>query len=169
MSAVILSTYGATTLHLPAPIVGLAICAAVVIQNRTAMFTAFFAALLASDLILGLHALMPVVYGSLALILLLGLRLRERLSIQATVSASVISSMAYYLTTNLGVWIMGGCELFEPRQIPFTFAGLVDTYAAALPMLPARICVDLAASMSVFLFAARSADSNLKLSEATER
>lgn len=86
------------------------------------------AALFATDLVLGFHDQMPVVYGSFALIVCLGLWLQRRRSAATIAGAAIVSALLFFLTTNFGVWALDG-------MYPHTEAGLIACYTAALPFL----------------------------------
>jgi hypothetical protein len=74
------------------------------------------------------HALAPVVYGSLALNVLLGLALRARRRALPVAAASAAGSLAFYAITNFAVWLLLG-------TYPLTAEGLARCYAAGLPFL----------------------------------
>lgn len=82
--------------------------------------------LLSGDLSLGLHRLIPVVYGSFALIICLGFWLRQRRKAVPIAGAAVASSVLFFVLTNFGVWALGS-------WYPKTWDGLVACYVAAIP------------------------------------
>lgn len=84
------------------------------------------AAMFFSDLVLGLHRLIPVVYGSFALIVCLGYWLRTRRKLGPIAVATLGSSVLFFVLTNFGVWALGS-------WYPKTWAGLVACYVAAVP------------------------------------
>src|SRR5438128_8384087 len=75
-------------------------------QKRWA-FILPIAALLLSDLALGLYRLMPVVYGSFALIVCLGFCLRRHRKAVPIAGAALTSSVLFFVLTNFGVWALG--------------------------------------------------------------
>ncbi len=81
---------------------------------------------LSGDLSLGLHRLIPVVYGSFALIVCLGFWLRPRRKVVPIAGAALASSLLFFGLTNFGVWALGS-------WYPKTWAGLVACYVAAIP------------------------------------
>ena len=82
------------------------------------------AVLFLSDLVLGLHVLVPVVYGSFALSALLGRWLRSRRTIVFTAAATLAGSVQFFVVTNFASW-----WVFYPH----TAEGLVECYIAAVP------------------------------------
>ena len=82
--------------------------------------------LLSGDLSLGLHRLIPVVYGSFALIVCLGFWLRRRRKAVPIAAATLASSATFFVLTNFGVWAFGS-------WYPKTWDGLVACYVAAIP------------------------------------
>jgi hypothetical protein len=82
--------------------------------------------LLSGNLSLGLHRLIPVVYGSFALIVCLGFWLRTRRTVGRIAVAALASSVLFFVLTNFGVWALGS-------WYPKTWEGLVACYAAAIP------------------------------------
>ncbi len=84
--------------------------------------------LFASDMVLGLYSpfLMAFVYGSFALIAVVGLWLRKHMKVHNVVLASLASSVLFFVVSNLGVWAEG-------LWYPMTWTGLASCYAMAIP------------------------------------
>lgn len=92
-----------------------------------AMFLSDFAiGLLRGDPSFGMHALIPVVYGSFALIVCLGLWLRGRRKAVPIAVAALASSVLFFVLTNFGVWALGS-------WYAKSWDGLVACYVAAIP------------------------------------
>lgn len=100
-------------------------------------------ALALSDAVLGFYgAGMLWVYGSYALIAVLGglvLRRRSPVTVAATALAS---SVLFYAVTNFGEW--------TGPLYPHTVAGLIASYAAAVPFFRNTVLSDLAYSLALF-------------------
>jgi len=118
-----------------APIGAMALFGGACFANRRAAFLVPLAAMLLSDLAigllsgnlyLGLHRLIPVVYGSFALTVCLGFWLRTRRTAVPIAGATLTSSVLFFVLTNFGVWALGS---FYPK----TWDGLVACYVAAIP------------------------------------
>lgn len=109
-----------------APITAIALFAGACFAEKRWAFGVPLAAMLLGDLVLGFHILMPVVYGSFALSVCLGLWLRRRRRALPIVGATLTASFVFFVITNFGVWAMLG-------SYPQTWEGLLACYVAALP------------------------------------
>jgi hypothetical protein len=152
MSAFVLIACFARTLpHLTSmPIVALALFTGASLPDKRSAFLVFFGGLFMSDLALGLHGMIPVVYGGLAAVLLIGFALRKNLRARPIAVATVSAALIYFFLTNFAVWLLGGCDWTRGREYPMTLAGLAATFSAALPGLPEQILADLLASALFF-------------------
>jgi hypothetical protein len=108
------------------PIAAMALFGGAYLTDRRLAWLIPLAAMLLSDLVLGLHPLLPVVYGAFALTVLLGRWLRGRLTPPRVAAATVASSVLFFVVTNFAVWAWGGLY-------PKTPAGLAAAYVAAIP------------------------------------
>jgi hypothetical protein len=90
-----------------------------------------------SDLVIGMHSLWWVTWGSCALAVLLGTLLRERGGVGAVAGVTVLGSLLFFATTNLAVWVQG---MLYPRTVD----GLVACFVAAIPFLRNSLLGDLA-------------------------
>ena len=92
--------------------------------------------MLLSDLVLGFHSGMPFVYGSVALIVVIGwLALKHRSPVRIG-AAALVSSVLFFGVTNFGTWALSG-------MYPLTFAGLTACYVAAIPFFQNTLAGDL--------------------------
>ena len=102
------------------------------------------AALFLSDIVIGFHSLMPVVYGTFAAIVGFGLLLRDRRDSPLAVGAGAISSATlFYIVTNFAVWVTSG-------TYPHTLGGLAACYIAAIPFYGTMVAGDLLYSALLF-------------------
>lgn len=109
------------------PVGALALFAGATLRSRIAALAVPLTAMLISDAAIGFHSGMPVVYGSIALSVCIGMILeRRRRSPLAVASAAVASSTLFFLTTNFAVWAAG--HLYAK-----TVSGLLACYIAAIP------------------------------------
>lgn len=87
----------------------------------------------------------PFVYGSLAINVWIGRRLRSTESPWRIGVASLVGSIQFFLITNFGVWIWGA-----GYNCPQTTAGLVHCYLMGLPLLGRTIAGDLSYAAVLF-------------------
>ncbi len=92
--------------------------------------------LLLSDLLLGFHNYMLAVYFSFILTVFLGFIVKKKISILTVFSASLVSSILFFLITNFAVWY------FSPYYTG-NLTGLMTCYTMGLPFLNNGILGDL--------------------------
>jgi hypothetical protein len=83
--------------------------------------------LLMKDVSMGLHAMIPVIYGTYAFIVWLGTKLRESPRAWAIAGAALAGEVVFFAITNFANWIV------QTDTYPHTVAGLLACYVAALP------------------------------------
>ncbi len=125
--------------HAPnfAPIGAMALFGGSYLNKKTALVLPL-AAMVLSDFFIGFDSITSrlTVYGSFALIVLIGFWLRNRKSIGNIVLASITASVLFFIITNLAIWLAGSLY-------PKTFAGLVACYSAAIPFFRNTMAGDL--------------------------
>lgn len=131
------------------PIGAIALFAGTYISNRKHAFLLPVLTLFASDILLqvvtgdGFYRDMIFVYGSFALITAMGFWLRGREQRQTIMVASLVSSIAFFLITNFGTWLMW--DIY-----PKTGAGLMACYIAGIPFFKGTIMGDLFYNLVLF-------------------
>jgi hypothetical protein len=118
------------------PIAAIALFSGAHLGRRGLSVVAPLGALLLSDVFLGFHSSMPVVYGSVALVAALGWLLSSHRSVGRIALTAVAGSVTFYLLTNFGVWLFSD-------MYPKTMAGLAACYAAAIPFFQNSLAGDL--------------------------
>ncbi len=118
------------------PIGAIALFSGAHFRDRGYSFVLPLAAMFLSDLVIGLHPLIPVVYGSFALIVTIGFWLRSRKHVLTISGAAFASSLLFFLGTNFSVWALGSLY-------PKTVAGLLAAYVAAIPFFQNTVAGDL--------------------------
>jgi hypothetical protein len=108
------------------PVGAIALFSGAVVRNRVTAFLFPLAALFAGDLFLGFHVLMPVVYASFLLNIVIGLGLRESRAAARLGGAVLLGAIQFFLISNLGVW-------WFLNSYPRTAPGLLACYEAAVP------------------------------------
>lgn len=109
------------------PVLALALFAGAQITDRRAAMLVPLFAMLAADLVLGLHATIPFVYGAIALTVILGMWLKKRLSVVWTAATTIAASMMFFIISNFGAW------LALPGLYARSAEGLLAAYIAAIP------------------------------------
>jgi hypothetical protein len=134
------------------PIGAMALFGGACFADKRAAFLVPLCAMLVSDLAIGLasgdisrgvHALMPVVYGSFALIVCIGFMLRGRRRVVPISAATLSASVLFFVLTNFGVWAIGS-------WYPKTWDGLMACYVAAIPFFQNTILGDAFYSIALF-------------------
>jgi hypothetical protein len=118
------------------PIAAMALFGGANFRKKHLAFIIPLAAMLISDLILGLHQWMVAVYVSFALVVGIGMLLKDRLKIGSILLATVGSSILFFIITNFAIWI--GSPFYTQN-----LAGLMTCYVAGLPFLNNGILGDL--------------------------
>jgi hypothetical protein len=118
------------------PVTAMALFAGAHLVDRRLAYGLPLLALLLSDLVLGLHPQMVVVYACFALVTWLGSRLPARRGAGTLAAASLTGSTLFFLITNLAVWAFDALY-------PLTLDGLLACYAAAIPFFRNSLLGDL--------------------------
>jgi len=100
-------------------------------------------ALLVSDVFLGFHSTMIWVYGSFFMGVLMGKRLKNRVSALPVAGAAILFSVQFFLITNFGVWASSG-------MYPKTMMGLAQSYVMGIPFFRNSLAGDLFYSAVLF-------------------
>lgn len=114
------------------PVEAIALFGGASFANRRLAIVAPLVAMLLADLVIGLHPLIPVVYGCIAVTALAGRGLARRAGIGRLALFGAASATFFFIVTNFAVWLTSG-------MYPLTGAGLVACYVAGLPFYPATL------------------------------
>ncbi len=133
MLALILILFAAFSRLIPhapnfTPVISIALFAGAYLKKRYA-FIVPVAALLLSDAVIGFYSLgsMAFVYGTMVLIVAIGLLLERKISAGRLLGLSVAGASLFFITTNFAVWLIPG------SIYPKTLAGLAECYVMAIP------------------------------------
>jgi len=118
------------------PIAAMALFAGAQLTDKKLAFVIPFAALLLSDLVLGMHSTMIFVYLAFAGTVLAGIFIAKRQNIFTIFLAALGTSLMFFLVTNAGVWIMYD-------TYPAGLTGLIETYGAGIPFYQNTLIGDL--------------------------
>ena len=138
MTFVLIGAIARVLPHAPnfAPIGAIALFGGAHMSKKQAL-TLPIVAMILSDYFIGFDSLEMrlSVYGSFLLIVGLGMLLKKHLNYKTLATATLASSMIFFLITNLSVWAFGS-------MYPKTFAGLVDAFVMAIPFFRNTILGD---------------------------
>ena len=109
------------------PIGAMAIFSGAMFRDRRMAFLLPLVALFAGDLFVGLHRLIPVVYASVLVSVLIGTLLGNRRGVLRIGGAVFLGALQFFLITNFAVWQLSG-------TYPHTPTGLAACYIAGLPL-----------------------------------
>jgi hypothetical protein len=137
--AVILILFAAFSRLIPhpanfTPIAAIALFSGVYLDKKFFLIVPV-AAMLIGDIFLGFHPMMIWVYGSFAVIALIGLWLKSHKSVGYIFGTTVVSSIIFFIITNFGVWAAGFYE--------YSLRGLAECYTMAIPFFRNSIAGDL--------------------------
>lgn len=118
------------------PVAAVALFGGVYISRKFMAFVIPMAAMLISDLFIGFHPYVLAVYGSFAVTVLLGIVIRRNAGFFSILGASLLSSVLFYLITNLAMWV--GNPNFTQD-----FQGLIQCYTVAIPFFYNGVLGDL--------------------------
>ncbi len=125
------------------PITAIALFGGAQFATKRSAFLVPLAAMFLSDLILGFHGLMPVIYACFALFVCFGFWLRKHRSAGNIFLVTLLASVLFFLISNFGVW---GFSSMYPK----TTLGLASCFLLAIPYFPNTVLGDLAYSVVLF-------------------
>jgi hypothetical protein len=108
------------------PIGALALFAGAQFDDKRWVFIVPLAAMFLSDLVIGLHSGMAVIYAAFAMIVCMGFLLKEKKTALRVATASLAAATFFFVVSNFAVWA-------ARRLYPLTFQGLIICYIAAIP------------------------------------
>lgn len=118
------------------PIAATALFSAAFFRDKRMAFVIPVIAMLITDLFLGLHNGMWVIYLTLLLITYIGFSLRKNVRVLPVIGISLLSSVIFFIITNFAVWVFG-------TMYPHTWLGLSACYAAGIPFFGNTVAGDL--------------------------
>lgn len=130
------------------PMGALALFGGCYIMNKRLAFIIPLSVMLFSDVMMqvfygnGFHPFMLWVYGSIAIITMLGFFLRGREQRQTIMVGSLVGSIIFFLITNFGQWASG--------YYGYESGSLVKCYVAAIPFFKGTIMGDLFYNLLLF-------------------
>ena len=110
------------------PILGMAVFSGAIISKRLIAYLIPLAAMFLSDLYLGLHSSIPIIYFSLAVCVLFGTFIKARVTILNSFLSISLGVLVFFLITNFMVWY--GSGMYE-----YSISGLMTCYFMGLPFV----------------------------------
>ena len=132
------------------PIAAMALFGGAFLPNRRLAYALPLAAMLLSDVVLGMTlygkamlASQPIVYACLLVTVAMGSLIQDRRSVLNVGSMALASSFMFYGATNLAVWATGSLY-------PRTLTGVVMCFTAAIPFFRNSLLGDMAFAAAFF-------------------
>ncbi|MGE5479809.1 MAG: DUF6580 family putative transport protein [Chloroflexota bacterium] len=124
-------------------ILGAAIFSGAIMKDKYLAALLPVAAMIVSDLFLGLHESLFAVYASVIACSLIGRRFASNRAAVNVFGVSLASAVLFFVVTNLSVWALSG-------MYPMNFGGLVSSYIMAVPFFGNLVAGTLLSSFALF-------------------
>lgn len=108
------------------PLMSIALFAGALFNNKKLAYLIPFAAMFISDVFLGFHSMMPAVYVSFALMVFMGMKIKNNKSFLNITVSSLSGAVIFFVLTNFAAWL--SYDMYAKD-----FSGLLLSYEAALP------------------------------------
>ena len=126
------------------PIAAMALFCAGNCTNKYSAFIIPLVAMLLSDLLIGFHNTLIPVYVSFIFTVMIGfVVLRNKVKLSSLFTASIMSSVLFFIITNFGVWFQGS---LYPKNI----AGITECFMLAIPFFKNTLLGDMFFSAILF-------------------
>ncbi len=116
-----------------------------VFTNKKLAFVVPMIAMFATDALIGFHASMIPVYLCFAIAVAIGAKMIKEINLLSVPTASILSSILFFLVTNLPFWYA------DISLYPITWQGTMESYTAAIPFFANQLAGDLFYSASFFI------------------
>jgi hypothetical protein len=110
-----------------APIGALALFGGAYFASKRAALAVPLLSLIAGDIFIGFHRLIPYVYASFLASVAIGFLLRQKKSAPRIGAATLAGAIQFFLVTNFAVWVT------STGSYPKNLAGLTECYLAGVP------------------------------------
>ena len=108
------------------PILGMAVFAGAIFDKKIYSFLIPLLAMILSDLFLGFHSSIIIVYVAICLNVLIGINLIKNFSYTKIIISLILGSLVFFIITNFAVWYLS-------EMYPHNLEGLIACYTLALP------------------------------------
>ena len=110
------------------PILGMAVFAGTVFDRKIFSFLIPLLAMILSDLFLGFHSGIVIIYFAICLNVVIGIYFINKISYFKIFVSLVSGSLVFFIITNFAVWVSSG-------MYTYSLEGLLTCYTMALPFL----------------------------------
>ena len=125
------------------PILGMAVFAGAIFDKKVYSFLILLLAMTLSDLFLGFHGSMFIIYFAICLNVVIGIYLIHKISYFKIFTSLSAGSLVFFIITNFAVWLSSG-------MYPYSLEGLLACYTMALPFLQNTIISTVLYGVGVF-------------------
>ncbi len=125
------------------PVIAVSILAVTWFKRPVFQFGFPLLIMLLTDMVIGFHLLMPVVYLAIMCAGLTGFILKKQSSFSTILGSGLVSSIIFFVMTNFGVWVLSS-------MYPKTVLGLMSCYVAAIPFFHNTVIATVGILVGVF-------------------
>ena len=108
------------------PLLGMAVFSGVIFDRKIFALVIPLVAMLLSDLVIGFHSSMPIIYFAIMLNVAVGFLLVSKFSYLKSILALVSGAVIFFIVTNFAVWLGSS---YYPQDL----SGLIACYIMGLP------------------------------------
>jgi hypothetical protein len=125
------------------PLLGMAVFSGVIFDRKILAFVVPLVAMLLSDLVIGFHSSMPIIYFAIMLNVGVGFLLVSKFSYLKSILALVSGALIFFIVTNFAVWLGSGMYSQDLN-------GLISCYIMALPFFQNTLLSSLVYGLGAF-------------------
>ena len=125
------------------PLLGMAVFSGVIFDRKILAFVVPLVAMLLSDLVIGFHSSMPIIYFAIMLNVGVGFLLVSKFSYLKSILALVSGAFIFFIVTNFVVWLGSGMYSQDLN-------GLISCYIMALPFFQNTLLSSLVYGLGAF-------------------
>ena len=125
------------------PLLGMAVFSGVIFDRKIFAFVVPLVAMLLSDLVIGFHSSMPIIYFAIMLNVGVGFLLVSKFSYLKSILALVSGALIFFIVTNFAVWLGSGMYSQDLN-------GLISCYIMALPFFQNTLLSSLVYGLGAF-------------------
>ena len=125
------------------PLLGMAVFSGVIFDRKVFAFVIPLVAMLISDLIIGFHSSMPIIYFAIMLNVGVGYLLVSKFSYLKSILALISGAFIFFIVTNFAVWLGSGMYSQDIN-------GLISCYLMALPFFQNTLISSLIYGLGAF-------------------